>query len=181
MTPNFPPGSPRPDDPAVRRLRGLFLAVVTGSTVFLIPWIAYLAITLPTHHNADNWKLAWVGFDVALVAAIGTTAIFAWTRRQLFVPWAIVTATLLCCDAWFDIVLDWGTSDLTGSLVSAFLGEFPLAALLFYVSRRMIRQTIRIAWYHQGRTGPIPPLYRISLFALLEPQDSSENQPPKSL
>ena len=103
------------------------------------------------------------------------TAIFAWTRRQLFVPWALVTATLLCCDAWFDIVLDWGTKDLAGSLVSAFLGEFPLAGLLFYVTRRLIRLTIRIAWHRQGGTGPVPPLYRISLFALL---DSSEDQPP---
>jgi hypothetical protein len=178
MIPILPPGMPGPDDPGVRRIRGLFLVVVTGSTVFLVPWIAYLAVTLPTHHIESDWKPAWVGFDVALAVTIGLTAIFAWTRRQLFIPFAIITATLLCCDAWFDIVLDWGTRDLAGSLISAFLGELPLAALLFYASRRLIRLTIRIAWHRQGRTGPVPPLRHISLFALLDTHDPTEDQPP---
>ncbi len=141
--------------PAAVHLRRLFLAVVTGSFVFLIPWIVYLATSLPSRHEVSQWDVAWVGFDCFLVAAIGMTALWAWLRRQIFIPWAIVTATLLCCDAWFDIVMDWNTPGLYISLLTAGLGELPLAALLFYVARRLIRLSVASAWA-QGREGEPP-------------------------
>jgi hypothetical protein len=155
-------------DPHVRHLRRMFLAVVTGSFLFLIPWIGYLSVSLPTHREVDQWRLAWVGFDGALIAAIGITALCAWRRLQIFVPWAMVTATLLCCDAWFDIVLDWNSDELTGAVLTAAFAELPLAALLLYVARRMIRLTVVIAWRRAGRTGPVPPLSRLSLIVLTD-------------
>jgi hypothetical protein len=157
---------PSPHDPHVRHLRRMFLAVVTGSFLFLIPWIGYLSVSLPNHHEVDQWRFAWVGFDGALIAAIGVTALCAWRRLQIFIPWAIVTATLLCCDAWFDIVLDWNSDELTGAILAAVLAELPLAALLVYVARKMIRLTLLIAWHRAGRTGPVPPLSRLTLIKL---------------
>jgi len=157
------PEVPSPNDPHVRHLRRLFLAVVTGSFLFLIPWIAYLSVSLPTHHEVSQWRLAWVGFDGALIAAIGVTALCAWRRLQIFIPWAIVTATLLCCDAWFDIVLDWNSDELIGSVITAVVAELPLAALLLYVARKMLRLTLTIAWRQAGREGPVPSLSRMSL------------------
>jgi hypothetical protein len=157
------PEVPSPNDPHVRHMRRMFLAVITGSFLFLIPWIGYLSASLPDHREVDQWRLAWVGFDVALIAAIGITALCAWRRLQMFIPWAQVTATLLCCDAWFDIILDWNTDDLTGALLTAAFAELPLAALLLYVSRRLIRLTVIIAWRMAGLTGPIPRLSRLSL------------------
>jgi hypothetical protein len=79
-----------------------------------------------------------------------------------------VTATLLCCDAWFDIILDWNTDDLTGALLTAAFAELPLAALLLYVARRMIRLTVVIAWRRAGHTGPVPPLSRLSIVAMTD-------------
>lgn len=160
------PEIPSPNDPHVRHLRRLFLAVITGSFLFLIPWIAYLSVSLPTHHEVNQWRLAWVGFDGALIAAIGVTALCAWRRRQIFIPWAIVTATLLCCDAWFDIVLDWNSDELLGSVITAVVAELPLAALLLYVARKMLRLTVTAAWQQSGRSGPVPPLSRMSLLWL---------------
>jgi hypothetical protein len=157
------PEVPSPNDPHVRHMRRMFLAVITGSFLFLIPWIGYLSASLPDHREVDQWRLAWVGFDVALIAAIGITALCAWRRLQMFIPWAQVTATLLCCDAWFDIILDWNTDDLTGALLTAAFAELPLAALLLYVARRMIRLTVIIAWRRAGHTGPVPPLSRLSM------------------
>lgn len=157
---------PSPHDPHVRHMRQLFLAVVTGSFVFLIPWIGYLSVSLPTHRVVSQWRFAWVGFDGALIAAIGVTALCAWRRLQIFIPWAIVTATLLLCDAWFDVVLDWNSDDRTGSLLTAALAELPMAALLLYVARKMIRLTVIIAWHRAGRTDPVPPLSRLSLLIL---------------
>ncbi|MBY8881228.1 hypothetical protein [Actinacidiphila acidipaludis] len=157
------PEVPSPNDPHVRHLRQLFLAVTTGSFLFLIPWIAYLSVSLPSHHEVSQWRLAWVGFDGALIAAIGFTAWCAWRRLQLFIPWAIVTATLLCCDAWFDIVLDWNSDELLGSVITAVVAELPLAGLLVYVARKMLRLNVTIAWRQAGREGPVPPLSRMSL------------------
>ncbi|WP_216896512.1 hypothetical protein [Nocardia alni] len=153
-----------PNHPAAVHLRRLFLAVVTGSFVFLIPWIVYLATSLPSRQEVRQWDVAWVGFDCFLVAAIGMTALWAWLRRRIFIPWAIVTATLLCCDAWFDVVMDWNTSDLYVSLLTACLGELPLAALLFYVARRLIRLSVAEAWA-EGHEGEPPR--RLSQIGLL--------------
>lgn len=162
------PQVPSQNDPHLRHMRAVFLAVVTGSFLFLIPWIAYLSVSLPTRRTVANWRYAWVGFDVALIVAIGITALCAWRRLQIFIPWAVVTATLLCCDAWFDVVLDWNSDDLTGAIVTAVVAELPLAALLLYAARRMIRLTVAIAWRRAGRSGPVPPLSRLSLVVLTD-------------
>ncbi|MEE4542354.1 hypothetical protein V2S66_10315 [Streptomyces sp. V4-01] len=181
------PHVPSPHDPHLRTMRRMFLAVVTGSFLFLIPWIGYLSTSLPTHREVDQWRLAWVGFDVMLIVALGVTALCAWRRLQIFIPWAIATAALLGCDAWFDIVLDWNTGDLTGSILTAVFAELPLAALLLFVARRMIRLTLIVAWYHAGRSGPVPPLSRLSLLVLTaqeksaRPQDAPEWQEPEKL
>jgi hypothetical protein len=170
------PEVPSPHDPHLRTMRRMFLAVVTGSFLFLIPWIGYLSSSLPTHREVDQWRLAWVGFDVMLILTLGITALCAWRRLQVFIPWAVVTATLLCCDAWFDIVLDWNTDDLTGSILTAVFAELPLAALLLYVARRMIRLTLIVAWYHAGRSGPVPPLSRLSLLVLTAQEERDRAQ-----
>ncbi|MEU6580830.1 hypothetical protein [Nocardia sp. NPDC046763] len=151
---------PHPHAAAMRRI---LLTVVTGSLVFLIPWIAYLSVSLPSERQVSQWDIAWVGFDFALVGAIGMTAWHAWRRRQVFIPWAMITGTLLICDAWFDIVLDWNSPDLWFAVLSAGIGELPLAALLFYAARRLLRLTIERAWALTGHTGPAPRVSRVEL------------------
>jgi hypothetical protein len=172
----MPPEVPSPHDPHVRHLRRMFLAVVTGSFLFLIPWLGYLSVSLPNHHEVDQWRFAWVGFDGALITAIGITALCAWRRLQIFIPWAIVTATLLCCDAWFDIVLDWNSDELSGAILAAAFAELPLAALLVYAARKMIRLTVLIAWHRAGRTGPVPPLSRLTLIRLAAEDEAGHDR-----
>jgi hypothetical protein len=161
-------------DAHLRHLRRVFLAVVTGSFLFLIPWIGYLSVSLPTHHEVDQWRFAWVGFDGALIVAIGITALCAWRRLQIFIPWALVTAALLCCDAWFDIVLDWNSDELSGAILTAACAELPLAALLVYAARKMMRLTVIIAWRRAGRSGAVPPLSRLTLVELTEETEEEE-------
>ncbi|MBM9507582.1 hypothetical protein [Actinacidiphila acididurans] len=167
---------PSPHDPHLRHLRRLFLAVVTASFLFLIPWIGYLSASLPNHHEVSQWRLAWVGFDAALIVVIGVTAVCAWRRLQIFIPWAVMTATLLCCDAWFDIVLDWNSDEFTGAVLTAVFAELPLALLLFYVARKVIRLTVIIAWYRAGRTEPVPPLSRLTMSVLTEQEESERER-----
>jgi hypothetical protein len=132
--------------------------------LLLAIWIGVLAVTLPRHFTARAWGGAWVGYDVGLLAAFTATAWAAWRRRQLVIVCLIVTATLLCCDAWFDLALDWGTKAFTWSLVTALFAELPAAALMIVFARRLLRQTVRTALAREGHAGPVPPLWRLALF-----------------
>ena len=38
--------------------------------VVLIPWTLVLAYRLPARHTSHHWDIAWVGFDLALAAAL---------------------------------------------------------------------------------------------------------------
>ncbi|APB01488.1 hypothetical protein [Nocardia seriolae] len=171
MAISIPAYHPRP-----AAMRRILLTVVTGSLVFLIPWIVYLSVSLPSERQVDQWDIAWVGFDFALAGAIGMTAWTAWRRRQIFIPWAMITGTLLVCDAWFDIALNWNTPELWFAVLSAIAGELPLAALLFYAARRLLRLTVERAWALTGHTGPAPRVSRIEMLVTAswlqrEPED----------
>lgn len=135
-----------------QRRRRLVLMLTVASAV-LIPWIVLLALTLPRHYVAGHWKLTWVGFDVILLAALAATAWFAWRRRQAVVVTAFITATLLTCDAWFDITTASGQRDTLEAIASAILIELPLAVLLFWVAHRLLRAAVRRACGLEGHPG----------------------------
>jgi hypothetical protein len=153
-----------------RRRRVLWTA--TTVAVFLVPWLAYLAVTLPDRHRAHQWRLAWVGFDVALVLGFAATAWFGWRRRQVVVTAFVVTATLLLCDAWFDVTLSWGGREQTASIVTAVGGEIPLALFLLVVYHRLVRALSVQIWHDTGRPGEAPPLRHLPL--LLGPAQLAE-------
>jgi hypothetical protein len=136
-----------------------------GSCVVLAAWIGVLAVTLPKHYAAGHWRGAWVGFDFALLAAFATTAWAAWRERQVLIICLAVTATLLCCDAWFDLLFDLGTRQILMSVAAAVFAELPLAVLMFTVARRLLRMSVGIVMQLEGIDGPVPPLWRIPLFA----------------
>ena len=49
----------------------------TAAAVILVPWIIYLAETLPRRQFDRHYRAAWVGFDVLLIYAIARTAYMA--------------------------------------------------------------------------------------------------------
>ena len=113
--------------------------VAAVSSLALVPWIVVLAITLPHRYVSAHWTLTWVGFDVGLLAALIATTVLAWLRRRAVIVAAATAAALLLCDAWFDIT----TAHPGGLLLSigtAVVLELPLAALLFWVARTVIRR-----------------------------------------
>jgi hypothetical protein len=155
---------PRPfDDPRARRRRKLALALVLACCVFLAAWIGVLAVTLPSRYSSGGWRGAWVGFDVALLLAFASVAWTAWRGKQLLIVCLVVTATLLCCDAWFDLMLDWGTRGFYVSLLSAVVAELPLAVLMGLGARRLLRLTVAAEMALEGVTGPVPALWRVAL------------------
>ena len=129
----------------LRRTRELRIPLVVGSAVVLVPWIAYLAITLPPRYVADNWDVTWVGFDVLLLVMMVATAVLGYLRRQMLVMTAFATGVLLVCDAWFDVVTAHG-NDQTWSVVSAVVVELPLAALFITGSLQILRLVAARLW-----------------------------------
>lgn len=152
------------DDPRLLRWRRLGVRVTAAVCVVLAGWTAVLALTLPARYTTTEWRPAWVGFDIALVLAFAVTGWALWQRRQVVIGCLIVTATLLFCDAWFDLALDWGTSGFWLSLGSALVAELPVAALLIFRARWLMRLTMRMVMAHTGHVGPVPSLWRIPLF-----------------
>src|ERR1700734_508498 len=122
----------------------------------LAAWTGLLAVTLPRYYRSGGWRGAWVGFDLALLAAFAVTGWGAWRRRQVLIICLVVLATLLCCDAWFDVVLDARTSGFMLSLLSAVVVELPLAALAIFTARRLLRRTSGVLLRYQGHAGPTP-------------------------
>jgi hypothetical protein len=114
------------------------IIILVISAVVLVPWIAYLAVTLPHVYVTHNWDEAWVGFDILLLLLIVATAVLGILRRQMVMLTGFATGVLLICDAWFD----WMTSnraDVGWATVTALFVELPLAALLIIESCRLLR------------------------------------------
>lgn len=126
----------------MRRRRAIALTITAVAAGLLVPWTAYLALSLPDHYVTHAWALTWVGFDVLLMVMLGLTAFFAWKRRMLVVLTSFAAGVLLLADAWFDIT----TSDRDSvhlSVASAVFIEIPLAVFL-------IAMGIGISWRVAG-------------------------------
>ena len=65
--------------------------------------------------------------------------------RQTVIACLLVTGTLLCCDAWFDVVLDLQTGGMWLSIALAVVMELPLAFLLLNAARRLLRLAALVA------------------------------------
>ena len=152
-------------DPRLRRRRRFGLLFITACCLALAAWIAILILTLPGRYTSHDWRGAWVGLDIAELAGFAATAWAAWNQRQILIFFMIITGTLLVCDAWFDLALDYGSPGFAMSLVSALVAELPLALLLFTSARRLVRVTIQTMMQLSGVAGHVPPLWRIPLFA----------------
>ncbi len=162
-----PSGTSGPPLPARTRgtwRRRLLIGATLTCAVALAGWIGVLAVTLPWRYRAGGWSAAWVGFDLALLVMFAATAWAAWRRRQVLILCLVVLATLLCCDAWFDATLDWGTPGFMASLLLALVVELPLAAVAMIGARRLLRLTLARMADLEGNRGPLPPLWKVPLF-----------------
>ncbi|HVT70241.1 MAG TPA: hypothetical protein VHF26_21015 [Trebonia sp.] len=155
-----------------RRL-GALVSIV--SCAVLAGWIVVLILTLHRSFHAQHWRGAWVGFDIILLLAFAATGWAFWRGRQVVIVCLLVTGTLLCCDAWFDVILDLGSSDVWGSVASAVAVELPMAFFMFNAARRLIRLSALVAMGESGDPDDLgdadrpPPLWKIPLLGLDQP------------
>jgi hypothetical protein len=166
-------------EPASQRRRRLVTAAAITCAVTLAAWIGWLAVSLPRHFRADGWQAAWIGFDGVLLLAFLATAWAAWRQRQVLIGCLVVLATLLCCDAWFDITLDWNSKGFLTSVLLAVLAELPLAVAAMMGARRLIRVTISRAAL-EGIHSPVTAFWRVPLFggAPVSYRELLRQQPP---
>ena len=142
-----------------RKLGALFSIV---ACTVLVGWIIVLLFTLHRSFHSHYWRAAWVGFDIVLLFGFAATGWAFWRGRQIVIACLLVTGTLLCCDAWFDVMLDLGTSGQWVSIASALVVELPIAFLMFAAARRLIRLSALVAV--SGSDGEPPPsLWRTAL------------------
>lgn len=102
--------------------------------ILLVPWILYLAITLPQRHVVHNWDLAWVGFDIILLVAVVLTALMAYWGSRWVVLVSAVTTGLLLADTWFDVVTSRAGFELSWSLVVGLAIQLPLAVVSLLIA-----------------------------------------------
>jgi len=150
--------------PLSQRRRRVLIAACLAGVVLLSIWIGVLEVKLPGDYRAGGWRVAWVGFDIGLLLVFAATAWAAWRRRQVLIVCLIVLAALLCCDAWFDITLDWGTRGFMVSVLSAAVIELPLAVVALIGARRLLRLTIGRLELLSGFSGPVPAFWQVPLF-----------------
>lgn len=101
--------------------------------LILVPWIVYLAFSLPSRQDSPHYDVAWVGFDALECVALASTAYFAIRRSMFLSTAASATAALLTVDAWFDCMTA-SAAQLPESLALCFLVELPLAAVCLWLS-----------------------------------------------
>jgi hypothetical protein len=102
-------------------------------SLILLPWIAYLAYSLPARQVSADYDVAWAGFDVMLLAALGGTGYFALRRSRYLATAATAAATLLVVDAWFDLMTMLPRQRLEPIALAAGV-ELPLAAVCVWLS-----------------------------------------------
>ncbi len=113
-----------------------------GLAIAVAPGIAHVFASAPPLHLAEHWRLAWGGFDMALAGLLAATGLALFRRSALAEVFAAMTATLLCCDAWLDVLSSSGHG-IGATLVpvaEAAFAELPLAALFAWVAVRLARE-----------------------------------------
>lgn len=131
-----------------------FVPVVVLNAVAFLPWMVYLAFTLPRREDADHYDVAWLGFDIALWLCIAGLAYCAIRRRAGFAPLAAVTSALLFVDAWFDVVTSSTRGEFMAAALLALFAEIPGAVICGWMAinaetihaRAYRRMRVRMQW-----------------------------------
>ena len=104
-----------------------------------------------------------------LIGVLSYAAWAAWFHRQIIATTAIVTGTLLLCDAWFDIITSLGHGDQWVTLLTGFGGELPLAIFFFWLYRRIVLASLATIHQRLG-DGPSPQRLREAQILFLRPR-----------
>jgi hypothetical protein len=124
--------------PIVPRVRRWLAPLFFSAGLGLVPWTLYLFATLPSRHlQAGYYDLAWGGFDLALATLFVATGVGLLGRRLWVQSTATATATMLLCDAWFDVLSSRPGQERLTAVVLAFAAELPTAVVCLMIARHV--------------------------------------------
>jgi hypothetical protein len=118
------------DDSRIVRWAGPAFVVCS---LVMIPWTIYLGYSLPSRQLSRHYNIAWAGFDVLELIALGATGFFALRRSRYLAISAAAAASLLVVDAWFDIMTS-PRHQVAQAVVLAVFIELPLAGVCGWLS-----------------------------------------------
>jgi phosphoribosylamine--glycine ligase len=149
--------SPRPDQAALagagqqgrpadygRAARWLAIGLA-GSGLGLLPWMYFLAVSLPASTVAWHWPAAWVGLDAMEAAGLFATGFWLLRRDARYCLSAMASAALLVTDAWFDVnTAPPGTGELESVAMAAGC-ELPAAVVCLVLAVSGLRRLMAAA------------------------------------
>jgi phosphoribosylamine---glycine ligase len=137
----------------VRALAGTMIAAGLG----LLPWMVYLAVSLPASPRAWHWPAAWVGLDALEAAGLAATGILLRRGDARYCLTAAATSALLITDAWFDVTTAPPGPGAAESAAMALLAELPTAAVCAVLAwRGLASHGLRqLAAARGDRLGPV--------------------------
>jgi hypothetical protein len=133
VQPGDPPG------PARRGTRSRLGRAYVAAGVAMIPWLLYLAFTLPASVTDGHWALAWVGLDSCEALALFATGRLLLRADNRCVLAATATAVLLLTDAWLDVTSAAPGGELLTAIAMALFAEAPIALACIALALRLIR------------------------------------------
>ena len=125
---------------ARRPMRSRLVALgLAAAGVGMLPWLVYLAVSLPPDPVAWHWPAAWAGLDAMEAAGLMSTGLLMLRGDSRYRLAAIATAALLTADAWFDVTTAPPGSGELASLLMAALAELPAAAVCTWLAFAALR------------------------------------------
>jgi hypothetical protein len=116
--------------------------VFTIFAVLLVPWIIFLAETLPVKHVIRHWDVAWVVLDLAILVLLLVTGVLAAMKSRLVIITLVATSSFLIVDAWFDIATSRGGDQFIQSIILAAVFEIPLAVVGLILAYKTINKNL---------------------------------------
>jgi phosphoribosylamine--glycine ligase len=107
---------------------GALATLMVGAGLCLLPWLAYLAVSLPASPHAAHWPAVWAGLDALEAAGLISTGLLLRRGDSRYCLTAVATAAFLLTDAWFDVLTAPPGAGQRESMVLALAAELPVAA-----------------------------------------------------
>ena len=115
-------------------------AIMIGVGLCLLPWLAYLAVSLPASPRAAHWPAVWAGLDALEAAGLISTGLLLRRGDARYCLTAVATAAFLVTDAWFDVLTAPPGADLLESAAMALASELPAAVVCAVLAVRGLRR-----------------------------------------
>ena len=110
--------------------------------IFMVSWVIYLCITLPRTYEAQHWRMAWIGFDLALFVTLISTLRGFLKQKVVPIHFGFVSATLLFVDSWFDVVTSQKNERLL-SFLMAIVIQIPVGVYLSKKANKQLLQKVK--------------------------------------